>query len=320
LKLRFPDVARGASHYESVYVVLTHPTRPQAAWIRTTVKHQPGGAVTGALWLTWFSEAGVRAGKLDDLPVHPGGLGVVVGDASQGPGGTRGRLAVAGLAATWEVEFISRAPSLEHLSPGWLYRSPVPRTKATSPVPDFEARGALVIDGTEIIVDGWTGMVGHNWGTEHADTWCWLRAGGLGPDGDGWLDAVLARVRVGPVRSPWTGFGVLAGADGRRERLGGLIRRGASVGIRPDGAEVVLTGAHLRVTTRATISLPTTVGWMYADPAGGVHEVVNSSVAAMSVDVERDGHSRQWTPQCRGVVEIGASRRAWEVPLQPFAD
>jgi len=63
MRLRFPDVAARASHYESVYVVLSHPTRPQAAWIRTTVKHRSGGAVTGALWVTWFSEDGVRAGR-----------------------------------------------------------------------------------------------------------------------------------------------------------------------------------------------------------------------------------------------------------------
>jgi hypothetical protein len=200
-----------------------------------------------------------------------------------------------------------------------LYRAPLPRTKATSPVPDLDATGSLTVDDTEVDLTGWTGMLGHNWGTEHAARWIWLRAAGLGADESGWIDAVLARVRVGPALTPWTGFGALS-LDGERHRLGGLLGRGTRVALRPDGADITLTGSGVRVTTQATVPLAATVGWEYADPGGHRHEVVNSSVAAMSVEVERDGRRQPFQPARRGVLEVGGDTRAFDVPLQPFAD
>ena len=71
---------------------------------------------------------------------------------------------------------------------------------------------------------GWRGTVGHNWGSEHADSWVWLHAAGFGNAPEAWLELVLARIRVGPARSPWTAMGAL-GLGGERIVLGGLGRR-----------------------------------------------------------------------------------------------
>jgi hypothetical protein len=310
-------IARGL--YESVYAVLVHPDQPRALWVRTTVQKRPGQAAVGALWVTWFDEAGVRAGKLTDRTAAPVEAGLECGPARQGPAGTRGAIELDSLAAGWDIAFTPRAEPLDHFTPAVLYRSPLPRTKATSPVPDLDARGSLTVDGTDVDLTGWTGMLGHNWGTEHAARWIWLRASGLGADGSGWIDAVLARVRVGPALTPWTGFGALS-LDGERHRLGGLLNRGTRVALRDDGADIMLTGSGVRVVTRATAPLAATVGWEYADPAGHRHEVVNSSVTAMSVEVERDGRRQRFQPARRGVLEVGGDTRALDVPLQPFAD
>jgi hypothetical protein len=245
--------------------------------------------------------------------------GLECGPARQGPEGTRGTIDLPGLTATWDVSFAPRAEPLEHFAPAVLYRAPLPRTKASSPVPDLVARGSLTVDGTPVDLTGWTGMLGHNWGTEHAARWIWLRGSGLGADGNGWLDAVLARVRIGPVLTPWTGFGALD-IDGERHRLGGLLNRGTQVELRPDGADITLTGPAVRLTTHATVPLASTVGWEYADPSGHRHEVVNSSVAALAIDVERDGRRVTLEPARRGVLEVGGDTRAFGVPLQPYAD
>jgi hypothetical protein len=237
--------------------------------------------------------------------------------------------------ASWDASFAARTGPLEHLTPAVLYRAPLPRTKATSPLPDLDASGTFTLDGETIDLTGWTGMLGHNWGTEHAARWIWLRATGLGAGGgaddgtgrgtgrgtggDGWLDVILGRVRVGPALAPWTAFGTLCLA-GERHRLGGLLNRGTSVALHPHGAEITLAGGGLTVVTRATVSLASTVGWEYTDPAGHRHEVVNCSVATMTLDVVRDGHHTELTPARRGVLEVGGDERAFDVPLQPFAD
>jgi hypothetical protein len=319
VRLRFPDVSVGRGLYESVYAVLVHPDQPRALWVRTTVQKRPGEVATGALWVTWFDEAGVRAGKLTGLSAVPADEGLECGPARQGPGGTRGGIELDSLTAAWDISFTPRADPLEHFASAVLYRAPLPRTKATSPLPDLEASGGLTVDGQAVDLTGWTGMLGHNWGTEHAARWIWLRVSGLGADGSGWLDAVLARVRVGPALTPWTGFGALT-VDGERHRLGGLLNRGTRVELQPEGARITLTGPGVRVTSQATVPLAATVGWEYADPRGHRHEVVNCSVATMIVELARDGRRLDLQPVQRGVLEVGGDTRAFDVPLQPFAD
>lgn len=180
--------------------------------------------------------------------------------------------------------------------------------------------GSLVVDGTPVDLTGWTGMVGHNWGSERAARGVWLRVCSLGDDGSGWLDAVLGRVRVGPVLAPWTAFGALQ-VDGTRHHPGGLLRRGADVEVRPDGARIRLAGPSAQITVTATVSLPSTVGWEYADPTGHRHEVVNCWVAAMELEAELgDRRTTYRPPPRRGVLQLGADAKALHVLLQPFAD
>jgi len=319
MELQFPKVKASRPHYESVYCALAHPTKAEALWIRTTVQKRPGETPTGALWFTWFTEQGVRAGKINGAPVHPGGHGIVCGPATQGPDGSQGELQVDGISASWDLTFASRARELKHLHPNFLYGAPVPRTKSTSPVPDFDLGGSLVINERKVDLTGWTGMLGHNWGTEHAAQWIWLRASALGNDGMGWLDAVLGRVRVGPALTPWTAFGAIE-LDGSRYALGGLLSRGTAVMIADHGASIALAGRGVAVEVEARVSLEEAVGWEYSDPAGHRHEVVNSSVAAMSVVVDRAGHRETFTPVRRGVLEIGGDHCAFDVPLQPYPD
>ncbi len=319
MKVRFPDVAKPRPHYESVYCALVHPTEPEALWVRTTVQKRPGKEPTGALWLTWFRPTGVRATKINDLPVSPSGHGLTCGPASQGPAGTRGSVESDQLSARWDLAFAPRTDRLEHLHSAFLYRAPLPRTKATSPVPDLDVEGTLVLDGTPVDLTGWTGMLGHNWGTEHAARWIWLRASGFGEDGTGWLDAVLGRVRIGPALAPWTAFGALE-LDSTRHQLGGLLARGTSVAVSDNGATIGLTGSGVSVRARVEVSLAATVGWEYSDPGGHRHEVVNSSVADISLAIDRGRSRDAFQPSRRGVLEVGGDRRAFDVPLQPFPD
>ena len=100
---------------------------------------------------------------------------------------------------------------------------------------------------------------------------------------------MLGRVQVGPVLAPWKAFGALS-LDGTRHHLGGLLRRGSEVEVRTDGARINLAGPDAKVTVTATVPLPSTVGWEYADPSGHRHEVVNCSVASMS-SMPRSGNA-----------------------------
>ena len=88
-------------------------------------------------------------------------------------------------------------------------------------------------------LDGWVGMVGHNWGAQHAERWIWMH--GLAFDGaaaDGtWIDAAIGRIKLGPWTTPWIGNGEIAhrrqAPPARRARAHARDARSRS---RPSGA------------------------------------------------------------------------------------
>jgi hypothetical protein len=167
-------------------------------------------------------------------------------------------------------------------------------------------------------------MVGHNWGSEHAERWIWLHAAGFEEAPNAWLDLALGRVKVGPWTSPWVANGALA-LDGRRHRLGGLAARGLRVAETVEGCAVRVAGER-GLTVRAQVLVPaeTAAGWRYADPAseGSLHDVVNCSIAAIQVGVTAPGMSsdRSLHSAHGGAFELGMRERTHGVPIAPFPD
>ena len=201
-----------------------------------------------------------------------------------------------------------------------MYTAPLPRTKLLSPSPAARFEGRISVDGRDITVDNWGGMIGHNWGAQHAERWIWLH--GLAFDGatDGtWLDAAIGRIKLGPVTTPWVGNGALS-LDGRRHALGGLGKR-AEIHETTTGCEFALPGEGIRL--RGAVSAPQKdfVGWIYADPDGSEHHTVNCSVADMSLTVERDGAEPLELQVGGGAAyELGMRERDHGMEIQPFPD
>ena len=151
-------------------------------------------------------------------------FGAVPPGAAAGPGQFRGAAAVAGQYARWELVITGGPRPLRPLRPAMLYRAPLPRTKLEASVPDGLVTGLVGVDGRQVGVDRWRGAVGHNWGAGHAEYWVWLHAAGFGTSPQAWLELVLAKIKVGPARFPWTAMGAL-GLGGELIALGGLGRR-----------------------------------------------------------------------------------------------
>jgi hypothetical protein len=312
---RFLGMPSAAGHYESFYLKACHPAEPLGVWIRYTVHKRPGAPPTGSLWFTLFDAAAdaPRAGKVTlPEPTAGGGAWIELGEASLRPGAARGALDT----AVWELRFEGSEPPLFHLPASWMYRTPLPRTKVLSPVPGARFDGVLSIAGRTITVDGWRGMVGHNWGAQHAERWIWLH--GLTESGD-WLDTVMAKVRLGRLTTPWIASGALS-VGGVRQRLGGPGRR-LDVRESPDGCEFALSGRGVRVSGGVGAPREDFVGWVYADPDGSEHHTVNCSIADMRVTVERGG-SPPVELAVRGgaAYELGMRERDHGMTIQPFPD
>jgi hypothetical protein len=196
-----------------------------------------------------------------------------------------------------------------------MYRAPLPRTKPESPMPDAVFTGSIEAGGRRIEVAGWRGMVGHNWGAEHAERWVWLHALGFAEAPGAWLDVALGRVRVAGRTTPWIANGAVE-LDGWRFRLGGLGRiRSTRVDARPGALEAVIGGAAATIRVSVAAPLDQTVAFVYADPAGGRHHALNCSIAEVRLRVERPGRPPvELATAFGGAYELGVRETDHGVP------
>jgi hypothetical protein len=308
---RFPAVRQAAGHYESFYLKAARPAGGQAVWIRYTVWKAPRAVPVGSLWCTVFDTSLPRPlawkASFPEPAAPPGeylrvGGGRLTAESAEGP--------------SWRLTFTGAAPPFPYLQRPWMYRAPVPRTKAESLHPAVRLSGHVEITGHRLALDGWPGMVGHNWGSQHAERWIWLHGTGFAEAPDAVLDVTLGRIRIAGRTSPWiaNGFVELAG---HRDRLGGVQRvRDTRVAEAPDRCDFILPGSRLTVRGRITAEPGRTVAWTYADPTGGQHDALHSSVA----DLELRVGDRQLTLSSAATYELGLRNSDHGLPIEPYPD
>jgi hypothetical protein len=320
----FPAAGRGAGMYESFYLRAVAPEEPVGAWIRYTVHKRPQAEPEGSLWCTIFD---ARRGApfmhkltLPSPTVPENGDWIAIADARLGPEEASGSCGE----ARWSLALRPRESELRHLPRGWMYRARLPRTKPTSPAPDVSISGTIELpDRPALELEGWRGMVGHNWGAEHAERWIWLHGIDFAEDESAWLDLAIGRILLAGRLTPWVANGGLS-LGGSRIRLGGLLRRGVSVQESVEGCELHIPGeGGAAVRVRVNVPGGSAAGWCYADPDGSEHEVVNCSVAAIELEVSPGGGgpTRTLRSPHGGAYELGMRPgEAHGVALAPFPD
>jgi hypothetical protein len=325
-KARFPAIPPPAGHYESFYLKAARPAGGQAIWIRYTVHKRPGEAPTAALWLTLFDadSPGPRAVKArfgaEGLSA-PEGAYISVGDAVLEPGGASGEIQRPALHASWKLAFEDRGEPLHHLPHARLYEAPLPRTKFLSPYPSARFDGVVTVDDRRVDVDGWPGMVGHNWGAEHAERWVWIQGADLGGREESFLDVAAGRIRIGPVTTPWVANGMLR-IDGASYRLAGFgAVLSTKIAERATACDFELPGKGLKLRGRVSSEARNFVAWVYADPKGPEHNTLNCSIADLELEMERPGQRPLRLELSGGAAyEIGMRQADHGIPVQPYPD
>lgn len=323
---RYTRVAAKAGHYESFYVKACRPGGGRGVWIRHTVHKRPGAEPNASIWFTFFDREaeGPRATKVTvpaaQLSVPAGGW-IRVAEAEISPGRARGSIDTDALTASWELSFSGDAEPCKYLPSDRLYETRLPKTKFVAPYPDARFDGRLVVDGEEIALDGWPGMIGHNWGSEHAERWVWLEGTGFEGRPDTYFDAGAARIALGPWTTPWLPSGMLM-LDGVEHRLGGFGKiRAASVDESAGACTFVLSGRDIVVRGRVAAPKKDFVGWVYADPKGPEHNTINCSVADLDLTVERPAQPPLELTLAGGAAyELGMHETDHGIPVQPYAD
>ncbi len=323
---RFPRVDVKAGHYESFYIKACQPGGGRGVWIRHTVHKRPEAESKGSIWFTFFDREaeGPRAAKLT-VPASrlsaPAGSWIRVDEAEIGPGRASGRIVTDAFEASWELSFSGEAEPCKYLPSDRLYETRLPKTKFVAPYPNARFDGRLDLAGESISLQGWPGMIGHNWGSEHAERWVWLEGTGFENSPDTYFDAGAARIKVGRWTTPWIPSGMLM-LDGEAHRLGGFGKiRAGRIEETPTACQFVLPGRDVVVRGRVTAPQKDFVGWVYADPQGPEHHTVNCSVADLELTVDRPGRpSRQLTLPAGAAYEFGMRETNHGIPIQPYPD
>jgi len=286
----------GAAGYQSWFVSARDPASPRALWIRHTDLRPRQGPESAALWCAVVDRDVSRRPLVvkQVFASDPAG-------ARAGPAQFQGSASMEGRTVRWELDVAAGEGPVRPLRPGWLYRAPIPRTKLEATVPDGLISGTVEIDGQPVAVSEWRGTVGHNWGSEHADSWVWLHAADFGAEADGWLELVLARVRIGAALSPWLAAGALR-ARGERFWLGGFGRR-PQVDARPDRLAARIPSPAGWLELRVTTADDDAVAVSYTDPSGGSRRVRHAALAAVELT---------WHPRASGDITLTTSRGAYE--------
>jgi hypothetical protein len=323
---RFPQVAAKAGHYESFYIKACRPGRGQGIWIRHTVHKRPGAEPNASIWFVLFDREAEapRATKVTvpaaELSV-PGGGWIKVDGAEIGPGRAVGAVETDAVKASWELKFGGDAEPCKYLPSDRLYETRLPKTKFVAPFPNARFDGRLEIGDETIELSGWPGMIGHNWGTEHAERWVWLEGTGFDGSPDTYFDAGAARIKLGPWTTPWVPSGMLM-LDGKAHRLGGFGQiRDAQIEESAGACSFALPGKDIVVRGKVSAPKKDFVGWVYADPKGPEHNTINCSVADLELTVERPALAPlQLSLPAGAAYELGMRETSHGIPVQPYPD
>lgn len=286
-----------AGHYESWFLRANHPTRQQAFWLRYTIfapAGQPEHAI-GELWAIHFDgDAGrIRAGKAE-LPISAcffaeQGLEVQIGAATLNAGAAQGEVR-APHTLRWNLRYEDGGAPLVFL-PEHLYTAPFPKAKAVTPCPLARFAGTIEVDGETVDVTDWVGSENHNWGRKHTDTYAWGQVAGFDEAPDAFLEAITARLKIGPLWTPPLTILVLR-VGGEEYRLNELARSFlAKGGWRYFDWRFDATVKDVRIRGRIHARPQDFVGLTYYNPPGGHHICLNSKLAACELTLERKGRA-----------------------------
>ncbi|MEZ4360590.1 MAG: hypothetical protein R3B48_10430 [Kofleriaceae bacterium] len=299
-----------AGHYESWFQRANDAEGRRAFWIRYTIFSPRGheDRAVGELWAIAFDRATCQVVAVKEIkPLAACAfardrLDVKIGEATLDDRALRGAAASGAHAITWDLTYDGGQPPLL-LLPAFLYRQRLPRAKALVGRPLARFQGRYTVDGAPVEVAGWIGSQNHNWGSRHTDRYAWGQVAGFDEEPDAFLECSTARLRVGPLWTPWMSPVVLrlGGETLKWNALPRAVRaRGA---YRPYDWTIETSGAHGQLALHLRGEASEFVALRYGNPSGGDKICLNSKIARCELTLRRRGQT----------LRLTSSRAAFEI-------
>jgi hypothetical protein len=299
-----------AGHYESWFQRANDASGRRAFWIRYTIFAPRGRArdAVGELWAIAFDrEARQIVAVKQVVPIARCSfardrLDVAIGDARLDDTMLRGAAAANGHTVAWDLRYDGGQEPLL-LLPDRLYATRLPRAKSLVGRPLAQFSGTITVDGTAFAIDRWIGSQNHNWGSRHTDRYAWGQVAGFDGEPDAFLECGTARLRIGPIWTPWMSPVVLRL---RGETLGwnalprAIRARGS---YRPYDWHIETRSAAGELSLHLHADPDEFVALRYDNPPGGAKICLNSKIARCELTLRRGGQT----------IELRSSRAAFEI-------
>ena len=309
--------------YESYFLRANHPTKPLAFWIRYTLFSPKGNlaATEGQLWAVYFDgeTSSITVSKqslpLSQCSFSDARLNVRIGDAVLDERRLQGSVQQQARRLSWDLGYDgAEAPAF--LLPLSLYDRGFPKAKALSGVPLADFSGVVTVDGQAVDISRWRGSQNHNWGLKHTDSYAWGQVAGFDADPDAFLECSTARLKIGPLWTPWLTSVVLR-VQGREIMLNSIVqalRNRGRYGYFHWSLECRRGPLHVSVHMEAPASR--FVALAYDDPPGGQKTCLNTKLASCTVRFSEHGRpALTLTTGHRAAFEILTDANDHGIPL-----
>lgn len=307
------DAEQPRGHVESYFVKANDAHGKRALWLKATViasNIRPSHAMAEA-WAVVFERNGRHVAVKESVPFADAsfsteGLAVQIGKWLRfDSGGTHGSIERGSHRVAWDLSWERNGAALVHFPFPKMYTASFPKSKLVSPYPDLTLEGTIAVDDEEIEVSSWKGMQGHNWGRGHADLYAWGHCNQWDQHVDTVVEAVSARVRVGPVLTPLLTM-VCVRHEGREYRLAHprdlMSNRGE---LHP--RRWFFGAKDRRISIEGDFSAPTDdfVGLYYPNPDGSMTYCLNTKIANGRVRIDVPGREPLDLTTRSAALELG---------------
>ena len=295
-----PGTKKG--HYESYFLRANHPTQAQAFWIRYTLFSPKGHTdrAIGEIWAMFFDGEKNKVVAVqenipfDDCTVFSEKVSLRLGKNILEKGTLSGSSSLNGHTIKWDLSYSGEEKPLLFF-PERLYHTPLPKAKSLVTAPNVKFKGTLSVDAETWDIDSWQGSENHNWGSKHTDEYAWGQVAGFDNDSNVFLECSTARIKLGPIWSPWMTLAVIRieGKEYKFNSVGQAIKANGAYDYNQDCFNWQFETHNADTKLKVNISGPSEqfIGLTYKNPPGGTHTCLNSKIASCELILTEKGHS-----------------------------
>jgi hypothetical protein len=273
----------GKPLYESYFVRANHPSEDKALWVRYTTYLPKSGAPEAELWAMLFDGERVVAGK-NEIPFGEAEfdatqMAVTMPQGKLSDGHCEGHTEHKGQNLNWDLQWDAQPDPVLMFKRPWYDRG-FPKAKSLVLEPNVILNGTFGIEGQEWQIDGWRGSINHNWGSKHTDAYAWGQVCGFAEKPDWLLEIATARIKLGPVWTPWFAPIALKTSDGLIE-FNGMLESVRNEGTyRPFHWTVKAQNDQYAFEALIECPVSKAVALWYRNPPGGGKYCLNSKTAS----------------------------------------